>query len=207
MESSERQKLVDRFNEARNERVKCVLISTRAGSLGINLYAANRVIIIDGSWNPTYDLQAIYRAWRFVCVIYPVLFKYGKVSTKKSNVRILVSCRYGQTKPVFAYRLIAKATLEEKIYKRQVNKEGLAARVVDKQQVHRAISRGEMVDFFDFDDDESAVVSCDSGHERAVDDPDTAGSVRDMLKQRRAPSLGASSDKVMQSLLSKHQPR
>ncbi|KAL1542519.1 DNA helicase [Salvia divinorum] len=177
-ESSERQKLVDRFNEARNERVKCVLISTRAGSLGINLYAANRVIIIDGSWNPTYDLQAIYRAWR-----------------------------YGQTKPVFAYRLIAHATLEEKIYKRQVNKEGLAARVVDKQQVHRAISRGEMVDFFDFADDESALVSRDLGHERAVDNPDTAGSVRDMLKQRRPPSLGASSDKVMQSLLSKHQPR
>lgn len=136
----------------------------------------------------------------------PILFMYGKVSTKKFE-QLLVWCRYGQTKPVFAYRLIAKGTLEEKIYKRQVNKEGLAARVVDKQQVHRNISRGEMVDFFDFADDESAVVSCDLEHERAVDNPDTAGSMRDMLKQRRPPSLGASSDKVMQSLLSKHQPR
>lgn len=63
-ESSLRQKIVERFNEPLNRRVKCTLISTKAGSLGINLHAANRVIIVDGSWNPTYDLQAIYRVWR-----------------------------------------------------------------------------------------------------------------------------------------------
>lgn len=57
--------MVERFNEPSNKRVKCTLISTRAGSLGINLHAANRVVIVDGSWNPTYDLQAIYRAWRW----------------------------------------------------------------------------------------------------------------------------------------------
>ncbi|EPS71964.1 hypothetical protein M569_02794, partial [Genlisea aurea] len=127
-ESCERQKLVERFNEPSNTRVKCTLISTRAGSLGINFHAANRVIIVDGSWNPTYDLQAIYRAWR-----------------------------YGQTKPVFAYRLLAHATMEEKIYKRQVTKEGLAARVVDRQQVHRTMSKEEILHLFEFGDDDESV--------------------------------------------------
>ncbi|CAL0316620.1 unnamed protein product [Lupinus luteus] len=167
-ESSERQKLVERFNEPSNRRVKCTLISTRAGSLGINLHAANRVVIVDGSWNPTYDLQAIYRAWR-----------------------------YGQRKPVFAYRLLAHGTMEEKIYKRQVTKEGLAARVVDRQQVHRTISKEEMLHLFEFGDDESpetlVELSEENGH---------------TLKHTVSHSNGSSnSDKLMESLLSKHHPR
>uniref|UniRef100_A0ACD5WXU6 Uncharacterized protein n=5 Tax=Avena sativa TaxID=4498 RepID=A0ACD5WXU6_AVESA len=123
--SSERQNLVERFNDPANTRVKCILISTRAGSLGINLHAANRVVLLDGSWNPTHDLQAIYRVWR-----------------------------YGQAKPVYAYRLMAHGTMEEKIYKRQVTKEGLAARVVDRQQVSRTISKEEMLHLFEFGDEE-----------------------------------------------------
>ncbi|RCV42654.1 hypothetical protein SEVIR_9G232600v4 [Setaria viridis] len=123
--SSDRQNLVEMFNDPENARVKCTLISTRAGSLGINLHAANRVVLLDGSWNPTHDLQAIYRVWR-----------------------------YGQTKPVYAYRLMAHRTMEEKIYKRQVTKEGLAARVVDRQQVSRTISKEEMLHLFEFGEEE-----------------------------------------------------
>ncbi|KAG2260110.1 hypothetical protein Bca52824_079404 [Brassica carinata] len=153
-EISERQKLVDRFNEPENKRVKCILISTRAGSLGTNLYAANRVIIVDGSWNPTYDLQAIHRAWS-----------------------------YGQKKPVFAYRLMARGTIEEKIYKRQVTKEGRAARVVDRQQVYGNISKEEMLHLFEFDE--------------AADGKNTSP------KQK----FGCCSDKLMENLLHRHNPK
>lgn len=166
---------MERFNEPLNKRVKCTLISTRAGSLGINLHSANRVIIVDGSWNPTYDLQAIYRAWR-----------------------------YGQRKPVFAYRLMAHGTMEEKIYKRQVTKEGLAARVVDRQQVHRTISKEEMLHLFEFGDDENpdplTAVSKENGQ-------GSSQNTNCALKHKLPLSHEGCSDKLMESLLGKHHPR
>lgn len=116
--SSERQNLVERFNDPENIRVKCTLISTRAGSLGINLHSANRVILLDGSWNPTHDLQAIYRVWRQELVAWFLLVSWTIMWLFVYSLYVL--SRYGQTKPVYAYRLMAHATMEEKIYKRQV---------------------------------------------------------------------------------------
>ncbi|PIA40011.1 hypothetical protein AQUCO_02500020v1 [Aquilegia coerulea] len=174
----ERQNLVEKFNDSANTRVKCMLISTRAGSLGINLHAANRVIIVDGSWNPTHDLQAIYRAWR-----------------------------YGQTKPVFAYRLMAHGTMEEKIYKRQVTKEGLAARVVDKQQIYRTMSKEEMLHLFEFGDEENVDATPENGQESGPlynqnITSQAGGTFKEKLSQGNC-----SSEKLMENLLEEHYPR
>ena len=73
------------------------LISLKAGGLGLNLTAAEYVFLLDPWWNPAVEAQAIDRAHRI-----------------------------GQTRPVFAYRLIARDTVEEKVLELQKTKRDLA---------------------------------------------------------------------------------
>jgi superfamily II DNA or RNA helicase len=81
---------------------KLFLISLKAGGLGLNLTAAEYVYLLDPWWNPAVEAQAIDR-----------------------------SHRIGQTRPVFAYRLIAKGTVEEKVLELQERKRALADAIIN----------------------------------------------------------------------------
>ncbi|MGH7194965.1 MAG: DEAD/DEAH box helicase, partial [Candidatus Saccharimonadales bacterium] len=77
------------------------LISLKAGGLGLNLTAAEYVFILDPWWNPAVEAQAVDRAHRI-----------------------------GQNRRVFAYRLIARDTVEEKILQLQGEKRKLADAII-----------------------------------------------------------------------------
>jgi DNA repair and recombination RAD54-like protein len=54
-----RQPLVDSFNRASPEQTFCLLLSSKAGGVGLNLIGANRLIMLDADWNPALDIQAM----------------------------------------------------------------------------------------------------------------------------------------------------
>ncbi len=100
--SQDRSAQVDRFQKDPNCRL--FLISLKAGGYGLNLTAADSVILADPWWNPAVEAQAIDRAHRI-----------------------------GQQKVVNAYRLAIRGTVEERILKLQAQKRGLVEAALNDQ--------------------------------------------------------------------------
>jgi non-specific serine/threonine protein kinase len=88
-------------NFQNNDDCRVFLISLKAGGVGLNLTAADYVYIVDPWWNPAVEQQAIDRTHRI-----------------------------GQTKNIFAYRMICLDSIEDKILQLQERKRILARELI-----------------------------------------------------------------------------
>jgi SNF2 family DNA or RNA helicase len=97
------------------------LVSLKAGGVGLNLTAADTVIIFDPWWNPAVEQQAIDRAHRI-----------------------------GQDKAVFVYRLVAAVTVEEKMDELKARKRALADSLFDRDgRISSALTEEDVRALFD----------------------------------------------------------
>lgn len=101
---AKRQEMVAAFQEAGNT-VPVFLISLKAGNAGLNLTAADYVFLVDPWWNTAVQQQAIDRTHRI-----------------------------GQTRNVFAYKMICKDTIEERILQLQQSKKALSEELVSEDE-------------------------------------------------------------------------
>jgi SWI/SNF-related matrix-associated actin-dependent regulator of chromatin subfamily A member 5 len=92
------------FNDLESN-YRVMLISTRAGGLGINLASASDVVLLDQDWNPQITLQAEARAHRI-----------------------------GQKNPVTVYKLVSQGTVEEQMMGRIQKKLYLSAKVTETME-------------------------------------------------------------------------
>jgi len=116
-----RQQMVDRFNE-KHSNLFVFLLSSKAGGVGLNLTGASTLILYDIDWNPANDLQAMARVWRD-----------------------------GQKNDVHIYRFLVAGSIEEKIYQRQIIKQGLSGAVVDSLSTEKTeFSSKDLKDLFTY---------------------------------------------------------
>ncbi|KAI0464073.1 hypothetical protein LJB42_001674 [Komagataella kurtzmanii] len=100
--SKGRDKIVRDFNESLQKDRFIMLLSSKAGGVGLNLIGASRLILFDNDWNPSVDIQAMARVHRD-----------------------------GQKRHTFIYRLYTKGTIDEKILQRQLMKQNLSDKFLD----------------------------------------------------------------------------
>lgn len=111
--AAERARAVAAFQKGEGE---MFLISLRAGGFGLNLTAADYVIMADPWWNPAVEDQAAARAHRM-----------------------------GQERPVTVYRLVVKGSVEERIMAMHQDKRALADGLFEGEDFGAAVSVDELV--------------------------------------------------------------
>uniref|UniRef100_A0A914Y1V3 Helicase C-terminal domain-containing protein n=1 Tax=Panagrolaimus superbus TaxID=310955 RepID=A0A914Y1V3_9BILA len=117
--SSERESFRKRF--AAEARARVMLITKQSDGQGVDIPAANRVILFDIHWNPAVDEQAIFRV-----------------------------CREGKKKTVYVYRFFAEGTMEECIYKRQIVKSSTSKRVHTNSKLDNWFTQQELKELYAF---------------------------------------------------------
>jgi len=133
-----RMEAVRSFNSKNNQKSRLMLLSTRAGGIGINLIGASRMILADVSFNPANDRQALFRIYRL-----------------------------GQERDCKIYRLVADGTMEHAIFKRQIDKMHLSHRVVDEVHCERQYTENDLKELYRYKPDlkytESTLVKVSAG--------------------------------------------
>ncbi|CCG83171.1 putative DsDNA-dependent ATPase [Taphrina deformans PYCC 5710] len=117
--TSKRQSMVESFNRSPASTCFAFLLSAKSGGCGLNLIGASRLVLFDSDWNPSVDLQAMARVHRD-----------------------------GQKRPVFIYRFLTTGMIDEKIYQRQVTKQGLSDSLMDLKSAGSSFSLEELRDLF-----------------------------------------------------------
>jgi len=109
---------VQKFEQA-GSRYFCLCMTAQVGGVGLTVTSANRVILVDPAWNPAADSQAIARVHRI-----------------------------GQQQEVVVYRLIGAGAIEDKMFRLQVFKRGLAKTAFEQEQQVRFFTSKDLKNLF-----------------------------------------------------------
>lgn len=120
---AERTSKVARFESADGLKFFAMCLSISVGGQGLTLTSADRVILLDPSWNPAIDMQAIDRAHRL-----------------------------GQTKTVVVYRLFGTGCIEDKMFRSQTFKRGLVNTLLEEENQARHFTKKDMQSLFTYGD-------------------------------------------------------
>jgi len=106
--------------QAEDSKYFCLCMSMQVGGVGLTITAADRVILVDPSWNPAMDAQAVDRAHRI-----------------------------GQKRDVVVYRLISSGAIEDKMFRLQIFKRGLEKIAFEHEQQMRLFTNKELKSLFE----------------------------------------------------------